>query len=215
MAKKKKKKKKKKGINKVIKIMVFSDLILNSGWGLIGPILAIFIVNNIQGGDARVAGIAVGIYLLVKSVLQIPIAHYLDLNHGEKDDYCALFLGTLLTAVSPIIFIFATMPWHIYVAQVVHALGMAMAVPSWSAIFTRHIQKRREAFCWSLDSSALGLGGGIAGIIGGTIAQAFGFVPLFLGVSILNVIAALLLLFIMKDILPKVPRQKVFIIPKT
>ena len=82
----KKKKKKRKRINKVVKIMIFSDLFLNSGWGLIGPILAIFIINNVQGGNAMVVGIAVGIYLLTKSVLQIPIAHYLDLNHGEKDD---------------------------------------------------------------------------------------------------------------------------------
>ena len=213
MAKKKKKRRKK--INKVVKIMVFSDLFLNSGWGLIGPILAIFIVNNIQGGNARIVGIAIGIYLLTKSVLQIPIAHYLDLNHGEKDDYYALFIGTLLTAITPIIFIFATISWHIYIAQIIHALGMAMALPSWSAIFTRHIEKKREAFCWSLDSSALGLGAGIAGIIGGTIAQSFGFVPLFIGVSVFNIIAALLFLFIMKDLLPKVPRQKVFLLPKT
>ena len=90
-----------------------------------------------------------------------------------------------------------------------------MAVPSWSAIFTRHIEKKREAFCWSLDSSALGLGGGIAGIIGGTIAKAFGFIPLFIGVSAFNVMAAFLFLFIRKDILPKTSRQKVFLLPKT
>jgi len=210
-----KKKKKRKRINKVVKIMVFSDLFLNSGWGLIGPILAIFIVKNIQGGDTRVAGIAVGIYLLAKSILQVPIAHYLDLNHGEKDDYFALFFGTLLTAITPIIFIFATISWHIYIAQIIHALGMAMALPSWSAIFTRHIEKKREAFCWSLDSSALGLGAGITGIIGGAVAQSFGFIPLFIGVSVFNIIAALLFLFIMKDILPKTSRQKVFLLPKT
>ncbi len=210
-----KKKKKRKRINKVVKIMVFSDLFLNSGWGLIGPILAIFIVNNVQGGNVRVVGIAVGIYLLTKSVLQKPIAHYLDLNHGEKDDYYALFIGTLLTAITPIIFIFATISWHIYIAQIIHALGMAMALPSWSAIFTRHIEKKREAFCWSLDSSALGLSAGITGIVGGAIAQSFGFVPLFIGVSVFNVMAAFLFLFIRKDILPKTSRQKVFLLPKT
>ncbi len=202
-------------INKVIKVMVFSDLFLNSGWGLVGPILAIFIIKNIQGGDARVAGIAVGIYLLVKSILQVPIAHYLDLNHGEKDDYYVLFIGTLLTVITPIIFIFATISWHIYIAQIIHALGMAMAIPSWYAIFGRHIPKNREALCWGLDSSAMGLGAGIAGIIGGVVANKFGFLPLFSGVAILNIIAALLLLFIIKDILPKTPKQKVFILPKT
>ena len=71
-----------KSINKVVKIMVFSDLFLYSGWGLISPILAIYILGNIQGGNAKIAGIAVGMYWLGKSIFQIPIAHYLDLNHG-------------------------------------------------------------------------------------------------------------------------------------
>ncbi len=203
-----------KSINKVIKVMVFSDLILNSGWGLVGPILAIYIVGTIEGGNVQVAGIAMGIYWLGKSVLQIPIAHFLDKNHGEKDDYYALIGGTLLASLTPIGFIFATLSWHIYILQGIHALGMAMAIPSWSAIFTRHIEKRREAFCWSLDSSALGLGAGVASILGGTIAGVFGFTPLFIGVSVFGIVAALLFLLIGKDLLPKVPTGRVYPMPK-
>jgi len=202
-------------LNKVVKVMIFSDLFMNAGWGLIGPILAIFIIQNIKGGDAIVVGIASGLYFLGKSFLQIPIANYLDLNHGEKDDYLALFLGTLLTAVTPIIFIFATLPWHLYVAQGIHALGMAMAVPSWYAIFGRHITKKREALCWGLDSSALGLGAGLAGIAGGFLVGIFGFEFLFILVAMLNVISALLFLLITKDILPKVPQRGVFPMPKS
>jgi len=201
-------------INKVVKIMVFSDLFLNSGWGLVSPILAIYIIGNIQNGDAKVAGIAVGIYWLVKSILQIPVANYLDLNHGEKDDYYALIGGTLLASFVPIGFIFASLPWHIYLLQAVHALGMAFALPSWWAIFTRHIEKKREAFCWSLDSSALGLGVGVCGIIGGITAKVFGFVPLFIAVSVLGIIASIVLLFITKEIFLKVPRQGVFSVTK-
>ena len=195
--------------------MVFSDLFLYSGWGLITPILAIFIIGNIQGGDAKVAGIAVGIYWLGKSFLQIPIAHYLDKNHGEKDDYYALVGGTLLSALSPIGFIFANLPWHVYALQFLHALAMAFALPAWWAIFTRHIEKKKEAFCWSLDSSTIGLGAGVSGIIGGIIANSFGFLPLFIAISVLGVITAIILLFIRKDILPKTARQGIYPVPKS
>ncbi len=205
---------KQRGLNRVIKTMVFSDLFLNAGWGLINPILAVFILKNIEGGTVAVAGMAMGIYWLGKSFLQVPIAQYLDINHGEKDDYLALFIGTLLSAVSPIVFIFATMPWHIYVAQGIHALGMAMAVPSWYAIFGRHLTKKKEALCWGLDSSAIGLGGGLAGIIGGFLAQKVGFFPLFIALAFFNLTAALLFLLIAKDILPKVSEKRVFPMPK-
>lgn len=203
-----------KSINKVVKVMVFSDLFLSSGWGLIAPILAIYIIKNIKGGDVEVAGIATGIYWLVKSILQLPIARYLDKNHGEKDDFFALVFGTILASLTPIGFIFAVLPWHIYFLQVIHALGVAMAVPSWSAIFTRHIKKGQEAFSWSLDSSFIGLGAGAAGFLGGIIAKIFGFIPLFIMVSVFGLTAAFLFLLIGKDMLPRVPKDGVYSLPK-
>ena len=200
-----------RGINKVVKILVLSDFFLLFGWGLVSPILAVFIIQSIKGGDVKVAGIAVGIYWLFKSLLQLPLANFLDKIKGEKDDYYALVFGTFLASLTPLGFIFATLPWHIYFLQLIHALGMALAIPSWSAIFTRHINRGREAFCWSLDSSALGIGTGIAGILGGIGAKLFGFIPLFLGVSILGIVSSLLFFFIRKDILPK---DKIFPYPK-
>lgn len=200
-----------KSISKVIKILVFSDLILLFGWGLIAPILAIFIVEGIKGGDAGVAGMAVGIYWILKSLLQIPIGSYLDRNHGEKDDYYFLIGGTLLASFAPLGFIFASLPWHMYVLQGLHAVGAALSLPAWCGIFTRHIDKGKEAQSWALDSSAIGIGAGVAGIIGGLVAKTFGFIPLFLGVCILGIISALLCLLIKKDLLPK---EKVILIPK-
>lgn len=200
-----------KSINKVVKTLIFYDLLLLFGWGLVVPILAIFIMESIQGGNTQVAGLAIGIYWLGKSLLQVPIANYLDKNHGEKDDYYFLIFGTLLASLAPFGFIFASLPWHIYFLQVIHALGMASAIPAWAGIFTRHIDKGKEAQSWALDSSALGIGVGTAGIIGGTVANLFGFVPLFIGVGTFGIISALLLLPLKNELLPK---GKIILIPK-
>jgi len=119
--------------------------------------------------------------------------------------------GTLLASLAPLGFIFAFLPWHMYLWQVIHAIGAALALPAWCGIFTRHIDKGKEAQSWALDSSAIGIGAGVAGIIGGLVAKTFGFIPLFLGVCILGIISALLCLLIKKDLLPK---EKVILIPK-
>ena len=191
--------------------MIMADLIMYSGWGLINPILAVFIVNSIKGGDLRVAGTAIGIYWLVKSIVQIPLAHYLDKNHGEKDDYYALLIGTFVISVVPLGFIFASLPSHMYFLQIINALGMAMVVPSWAGIFTRHIEIKREAFCWGTESSAVSLGSGIGGIIGGIVASVLGFIPLFIMVSVIGLISTSLLLTIKKSILPK---ERIYPMPK-
>jgi len=201
-----------KPINKVVRILVLSDFTLMFGWGLIVPILAIFIANQIEGGDVKVAGVAIGIYWLLKSILQIPIGSYLDKNHGEVDDFYFLVVGTFLMSLVPFIFIFATLPWHVYGLQLVHAVGAALALPAWCGIFTRHIDKGKEAQSWALDSSALGIGAGVSGIIGGIIASAFGFTSLFIGVGVLGIVSTLLCLAI-KDELIK-PKKKTILIPK-
>ncbi len=201
-----------KELNRVVKILVLSDLTLMFGWGLIVPILAIFIADQIEGGGVKVAGIAIGIYWLLKSILQIPIGSYLDKNHGEKDDFYFLVTGTFVMSIVPFIFIFATLPWHVYSLQLVHAVGAALALPAWCGIFTRHIGKGKEAQSWALDSSALGIGAGVSGIIGGIIASSFGFNSLFIGVSVLGIVSTLLCLTI-KDELIK-PKKRTILIPK-
>lgn len=195
-----------KTINKVIRVLIINDFFLNSAWGLLGPIFALFIVQNITVGNAteaaKVAGFASLSYWLVKSLLQIPIGRYLDRNHGEKDDFIFSFLGIILATITPFGFLFSSLPWHIYLFQVLHAVGMAMLIPSWYAIFTRHIDKGKEAFEWGLDSTILGIGAGTTGAIGGIMAAFWGFKIIFILVGSLNMVSALLLLFIYKYMAP-------------
>ena len=187
-------------INRIIKYLVLSDLVFWSGWGLITPIFAIFIVERIEGGSVLVVGMAAAIYWILKSCLRIPIGIFLDGCHGEKDDYWFLTIGLFLAALVPFGFIFAFLPLHIYLLQAVFALGMAMSLSGWAAIFTRHIDKGKEATEWGIDATLIGFGIGIAGLIGGWAVTQFGFEPVFIAVGILGFIGASLLLCLREDI---------------
>lgn len=191
-------------INKIIKVLITSDFFFNLGWGLLSPVFAIFILEKIATQSiteaAKVAGFAALFYWITKSILQVPIGHYLDKNHGEKDDFWFMVIGTFLAAFVPIGYLFSSVPWHIYLLQILHAAGMSMAFPSWLAIFTRHIDKGREAFEWSMETTSIGAGAGIAGGVGGIMASVFGFNVLFIFVSALTVLSVILLLFIKNDV---------------
>ena len=195
-----------KEINKIVKTLIVADLFVNTGWGLLGPVFAIFIVQNITGGNAsdaaEVAGFASLFYWTVKSVLQIPLGKYLDRNHGEIDDFQFMVLGKFLTALVPFGFLISSQAWHIYAFHVLHAIGNAMVVPSWSAIFTRHIDKGKEAYEWGLRSTFLGFGVGVAGAVGGMIAAIFGFRIILILVGSLTFVSACILTLISKDISP-------------
>ncbi|MCL5011022.1 MAG: MFS transporter [Patescibacteria group bacterium] len=201
-------------INKVVKALVFSDLLLLFGWGLIDPILAVYVLQNIKGGDATVVGVAVGIYWLLKSIVQIPIARFLDKRAGEKDDFYAVIFGTLIAALIPLGLIFAKEPWHLYLIQTIHAMSIAFALTAWCGIFTRHIEKGKEAFSWSLDSSALGLGAGVAGIVGGVFVKIYGFTPLLLGVAVFGVLSVLVMLPMKKHLFLEKEKDGSYPVPK-
>ncbi|MBI1866652.1 MAG: MFS transporter [Candidatus Staskawiczbacteria bacterium] len=191
-------------INKIVKVLIISDFFLNLGWGLLAPVFAIFILENIVmhnvSDAAKVAGFAALFYWITKSFLEIPIGRFLDKKHGEKDDFWFMVIGTFITALVPIGYLVSSMPWHIYFFQVIHAIGMAMALPSWLAIFTRHIDKGREAFEWGMATTSIGMGAGIAGGVGGIMAGIFGFNTLFIFVSMFNLLSAILLLFIRNNV---------------
>ena len=174
---------------------------------MVGPIFAIFIVKNIALGSvadaARVAGFAALSFWITKSLLQIPIGRYLDKNHGEKDDFLFMTIGTFMMALVPIGYLLSSQPWHIYALQVFYAVAAAVNFPSWSAIFTRHIDPGKEAMEWGTHSTLSGIGVGVAGGIGGIAVAAFGFAAVFIFVSTFTLISGFLLLVVRDEISPK------------
>lgn len=188
------------GINKVVRTLIFSDILLQSGWGLIGPIFAIFLTKQIQGGNLKMVGLIAATYWIVKSVVQPFIAHHLDKNHGEKDDLVILFGGMIVANCIPFGYIFSTQPWHIFLLEAIRGVAMAGVVPTWSGIFTRHIDKGREAFSWSLESTGLGFAAGFAGAVGGILASLVSFKIVFMLVGIFGLASSLVLLLIRRHI---------------
>lgn len=167
-------------VNKVIRVLILSDFFLFSGVGLMSPIFAVFITEQIKGGSIQVAGFAAAIYLMCKSLLPIPIARFMDIRRGEKDDFRVMMFGSVMMALVPFAYLFVHLPWELYVVQAIYGIGAAFAFVSWQAIFTRHVDKEDVALEWGMYNTLTDLGGAAAAGIGGAIAQALGFQALFI-----------------------------------
>lgn len=188
---------------------MISDFLLISGFAVFGPIFAVFVVDKIQGGSLAVIGFAAAIFQIFKSSFQIPIARYLDKNHGEKDDFYSLIIGSFLIAAIPFFYIFAETKSHLFIIQAVYGLGAAFAIPPWYAIFTRHIDKMHENTEWALESVSIGLGAASAAALGGILAEKFGFTAVFVIAGVMATIGAITLIKIYSDLREKVGRGEV------
>ena len=195
-------------INRIVKFFIFSDLLLWVGWGFIDPLFSVFVIKNIEGATLVSLGFLATIYWMVKGALQIPISLFLDKTNGEKDDFYALILGLMVSGVSAFILMLANNMPQVYFVQFLKAVGFALYIPAWTAIFSRHLDKEHTAFDWAFSSSAVSFGIGIAGAVGGTIASYFGFNFVFLIVGLMSLASAITLLFVPDLILPRKTLQE-------
>lgn len=189
--------------------MVISDFLLISGFAVFGPIFAVFVTQNVEGGSLAVVGFASAIFQIFKSSFQIPIARYLDKNHGEKDDFYSLMIGSVLISLVPFFYAFATKSTHLYMINAVYGLGGAFAIPPWNAIFTRHIDKMQESTEWAVESVAIGIGAASAAALGGIMAENFGFRFVFITAGVLAIAGASILLKIFSNLKEKVGHGQV------
>ncbi len=198
-------------INRVVKFLVLSDLFFIGGWSLVQPIFSIFIIEKIAGATLVSVGLIAATYWLVKSIVQIPIANFFDKNDGEKDEFYALVLALLSGGLASFVFSISTKLWHVFLVQAIFALSMALYVPSWYGIFSRHLDQKRFSFDWTLDSTVIGLASFATSVLSGILANSFGFPFVFRIVGFFSIISALIIFLVPNLIIPGRIKEKILL----
>lgn len=181
--------------NAVVKRFIAADLMLWAGWGLIAPVFAIFVLDQVRGATVVTLGIVAALYWILKSIVQIPVALMIDRTPSEKDDYLVLVISLMLGGLTAFSFILVREVWQLYLVEALHAVSFGLYIPAWSGIFARHLDKNHRALEFSLDSAAVGIAMGIAGLMGGVIVQNFGFAAIFFIASLLCFISAIIIFY--------------------
>lgn len=178
-------------MNRTIKLLLLSDIFVLTGFGLVQPILAVFIKDDLQDGRLYMAGLASMLFLLTKSFVQLPFSRYVD-----KYDHSILWLiiGTVLISIVPFIYMFSTQIEMIYVAQVIYGIGSGLAFPTWLGLWSKNLDRSHASYEWSLYSTLVGLGTAGSAAIGAALTEYIGFRYTFFIVGVLSVVGCLILL---------------------
>jgi hypothetical protein len=161
-------------MNRTTILLLISDVFVLTGFGLVQPILAIFIKENLVGGTIFAAGISSMIFIIAKSIIQLPLSNIVD-THQRSFRLRILMVGTFLESAVPFIYIFVNHVNFVYLAQAIQGLGSGLAYPSWVGIWSRSSDINHRSLDWSVYSALTGIGTGIAALLGAEIAQLFGF----------------------------------------
>ncbi len=185
-------------INKVIKILVSSDVVLYFALGLFSPIFAIYVIERIEGGTIAAVGIAATMYWVARILTTVPLSRFMDKTDGEKDELYFMVVGTLITGVIFITYTFATKIWHVYALQFIFGIANSMIVPAWRIVFTNHLDRGRTGYYWSIEDIGVGVSIAISAFLGAIIAEKFGFNVVLYVVGGLSFVAAVVLTLLRK-----------------
>jgi MFS family permease len=188
-----------KKMNKTLRILTISDIFVLSGFGLIAPILAIFINDNLTGGSIFSAGLSSAIFLVARAGLQLLFSY----KFNPKDRLWMLRLGTAIIALVPLGYIFSTSIYHIYVVEFVYGVGAAFAYPSWSSLFTAYLEKGKRGFQYSIYSSGVAIGTALTAAAGAWLAEKIGFEFVFILTGIISLVGLFFLFKLNKGVLKK------------
>jgi len=183
-------------VNRLIWILLFFLFTVNLAGGLFAPFFAIFILNQINNASISTIGIAIAIYSIVKSVIQLPLARFLDRKGGEYD-YEVLLYGALFATIYTFGLIFIDSLWELYLLSAFNGVAGAFFMGAYYGMFSRHIDKENQAYEWSLLSvGGLTLSVAAGGVIGGLAVDYFGFETTFFIAGLLHLFALLILIAI-------------------
>lgn len=180
-------------MNRTIKLLMLSDIFVLTGFGLIQPILAIFINEGVVGGTILTAGVASTLFLVTKSLVQLPFSRYVDESQNKTK---WLIIGTALIAAVPVMYIFIDNIYQVYLAETLYGIGSGLAYPTWVGLWSMNLNPGKESFEWSVYSTSTGLGTALTAAAGAAIASLAGFTATFILTGVMCLLGCGILLML-------------------
>jgi MFS family permease len=174
-------------LNRVVEAFIVSETFFWSAWNFITPIFAIFVINNIKGGNVEIAASAFSAYLITRVIFELIAGRH---SIGKSDLYklWMTILGMILLSVAYIGFSFSHSIPQLFLFYIITGAAIGTATPAKNSLFSAHLDADRESTEWSLYDAVTLMGIALATALGGFIASIYGFQPLFLLAAIINIL---------------------------
>lgn len=186
-------------INRVIKSLVISDFVIQFAFGLLSPIFAVFILNNVPGSTLKVIGLSATCYWIARVLSTVPLSKLMDRTDGERDEFYFVVVGSFIMSSVPLLYLLVKEPAHLYIIQFVYGIAGSMAVPAWRILFVDHIDRGKTGYEWSLEDIAIGTAVASSAYIGSILADKFGFQVVLILLAMLSYVGTMLLIPIYRD----------------
>ena len=174
-------------ISPIVKAFIISEAFLWSAYNFVVPIFAIFVVNNIKGGNVQIAASAFSFFLIARVFAELIVCRYLSKTYDGRKFLITVF-GMIVISVAYLGFVFSSTIITLFIFYGLAGIGLGIASPAKNALFSTHLDKDKEPTEWGVYDASTFFSMALAGVLGGFIANQYGFPALFLLASIVNLL---------------------------
>ena len=167
---------------------------------MMNALLAIYLEEKFEANAIQVISIGFAIYLVSRSILQIPIAEMLDKHKSYIDETIVISISCFLVGICIYMLIFVTEPWHVYLIQSFFGLAIALNLPAWRKTMSRFIDRGYEATEFTIYDIINSLFIAVLTAIGGYIVSSYGgFIALFIVAGTISIMGSFVTLYLLKN----------------
>jgi MFS family permease len=182
--------------NKALRILLITNgLILIAGAMLI-PIYAFFVEQI--GGNLLDAGLTGGVFAIAAGITTLLSGKFTD--KSERKGLIVVF-GYLTMGTGFLLLIFVNSIWFLFGIQILIGFSTAFYSPAFDVLYTNNVTETKVGREWAAWEAINHFSVAIGAIIGGFIANSFGFNAIFIIMAILCFISGGYLLCIHKKTL--------------
>lgn len=172
-------------VNPIVKAFIISECFYVSGWNLIIPLFAVFVVENVTQGSIETAAAGMSTYLIIRVIFELITGRYFS-KVSESIKLFVIITGLIIMSVAFAGFAFSTNIVQVFIFYIILGVGVGLFMPTKNSVFSVHLDKNKETTEWSIADATAAISMALATALGGFVAANYGFRTLFLIGSAIN-----------------------------
>lgn len=158
-------------MNRTITLLTLSDIFAWGGFTVVSVLMGLYLSEKLGANAARIVGTGMGVYLVFRSVAQVPLGLLLDKIKRDKDDIIVLFVGSVLMGAAFLFYPLITSEHFFYFLQGILGLGASMNLIAWRKLFAENVSKGYGGASYGVYGAVMGLATAILSFLGGVVAN--------------------------------------------
>lgn len=165
--------------NSIVKAFIISEVFLWSSWFAILPLLGVFVVSMVPGGNLQLAASGYSIYLITRVISELISGKFMSGSSDVKKIYVSI-IGLFIGGFGIFGFAFSTSIAILFASFIVAGFGIGIASPPKNSLFSSHLDKNKETTEWGFYDAVVFICIALSTAVGGFIATEYGFKVFFI-----------------------------------